>query len=82
MSFLGNQASFVLDIKDKGTVIDFNKNESGIETCVVGENNVVDLDAIKAVEILKMKMNKRNESLKYTTLNKDSSLMKSLISLL
>ncbi|WP_027700895.1 glycine/sarcosine/betaine reductase component B subunit [Metaclostridioides mangenotii] len=73
MSFLGNQASFVLDIKDKGTVIDFNKNESGIETCVVGENNVVDLDAIKAVEILKMKMNKRNESLKYTTLNKDSS---------
>jgi len=74
LSFIGNQASFVLDIKDKGTIIDFNKNELGIETCVVGENTVGDLDALKAVEILKSKMKKRtNESLKYNILDIDSN---------
>ncbi|WP_306819751.1 glycine/sarcosine/betaine reductase component B subunit [Metaclostridioides mangenotii] len=74
LSFIGNQASFVLDIKDKGTIIDFNKNELGIETCVVGENTVGDLDALKAMEILKSKMKKRrNESIKYNILDIDSN---------
>lgn len=59
MSFVGNQASFVVTNKYMDTIIDFNKTEKGIETCVVGENNVVELDVIKALAVLKTKMNKK-----------------------
>ncbi len=60
LSFVGNQASFVVTNKYMDTVIDVNKNEMGIETTVVGENNVVEMDAIKAISILKSKMKKKS----------------------
>jgi hypothetical protein len=60
MSFVGNQASFVVTNRYMDTIIDFNKTSSGIETCVVGEITVTEQDAHKAVSILKLKMRKRD----------------------
>ncbi|EPY2272679.1 glycine/sarcosine/betaine reductase component B subunit [Clostridium sporogenes] len=61
MSFVGNQASFVVTNKYMDTIIDFNKTAEGIETEVVGENSVVEIDAIKALALLKLKMKRNNK---------------------
>lgn len=61
MSFVGTQAQFVVTNKYMDTVVDFNKSKEGIETEVVGENNVVELDAKKALAFLKLKMRNREE---------------------
>lgn len=59
MTFVGTQAQFVVTNKYMDTIVDFNKSEEGIETEVVGENTVVELDAKKAVALLKLKMRRR-----------------------
>jgi D-proline reductase (dithiol) PrdE len=41
------------------TVVDFNKSKEGIETEVVGENNVMPIDAKKALAFLKLKMKRK-----------------------
>lgn len=56
MSFVGTQAQFVVTNEYMNTIVDFNKSKEGIETEVVGENNVVELDAKKALAFLKLKM--------------------------
>ena len=56
LSFIGTQAKFVVTNKYMDTIVDFNKSEKGIETEVVGENNVVEIDARKALAFLKLKM--------------------------
>lgn len=56
LSFIGTQAKFVVTNKYMDTIVDFNKSEEGIETEVVGENNVTHLDAKKALAFLKLKM--------------------------
>lgn len=56
MSFVGTQAQFVVTNQYMDTIVDFNKSKDGIETEVVGENNVVELDAKKALAFLKLKM--------------------------
>lgn len=56
MSFVGTQAQFVVTNEYMDTIVDFNKSKEGIETEVVGENNVVELDAKKALAFLKLKM--------------------------
>lgn len=56
MSFVGIQAQFVVTNEYMDTIVDFNKSKEGIETEVVGENNVVELDAKKALAFLKLKM--------------------------
>ena len=38
-----------------------NKTESGYESCIVGQNNVTDLDAYKAIELLKAKLRKKGK---------------------
>ena len=38
------------------TIVDINKSTEGVETNVVGENNLDVLDARKAVALLKLKM--------------------------
>lgn len=38
------------------TIVDINKSEAGIETEVLGENNLTALDAKKALALLKLKM--------------------------
>lgn len=56
LSFIGTQAEFVVTNKYMDTIVDFNKSTEGIETEVIGENNVVKLDARKALAFLKLKM--------------------------
>lgn len=56
LSFVGTQAQFVVTNKYMDTIVDFNKSAEGIETTVVGENNVVRVDARKALAFLKLKM--------------------------
>jgi len=59
MSFVGTQAEFVVTNRYMDTIVDFNKSKEGIETEVVGENNVTELDAKKALAFLKLKMNNK-----------------------
>jgi D-proline reductase (dithiol) PrdE len=56
LSFVGTQAKFVVTNKYMDTIVDFNKSIKGIETEVVGENNIVEIDARKALAFLKLKM--------------------------
>ena len=42
------------------SIVDINKSVEGIETNVVGENNLVRTDAKKAKALLKLKMRKLN----------------------
>lgn len=56
LSFVGTQAKFVVTNKYMDTIVDFNKSTKGIETEVVGENNIVEIDARKALAFLKLKM--------------------------
>ena len=39
-------------------IVDINKSEEGVETNVVGENNISQLDAKKALNLLKLKIRK------------------------
>ncbi len=59
MSFVGTQAQFVVTNEFMDTVVDFNKSKEGIETEVVGENNVMPIDAKKALAFLKLKMKRK-----------------------
>lgn len=59
LSFIGKEG-FVVDNKYMDTIVDFNKSDLGYETSRVGENNVNELDAKKALAYLKLKMNKNN----------------------
>lgn len=59
MTFVGTQAQFVVTNQYMDTIVDFNKSKEGIETEVVGENTVNEIDAKKAVALLKLKMRRR-----------------------
>jgi len=61
LNFIGTQAQFVVTNKYMDTIVDFNKSPEGIETQVVGENNVTELDSKKALAFLKLKMKKGGE---------------------
>ncbi|MGB3367433.1 MAG: glycine/sarcosine/betaine reductase component B subunit [Acidaminobacteraceae bacterium] len=56
VSFVGTQGKFVVTNKYMDTIVDINKSEAGIETEVLGENNLTALDAKKALALLKLKM--------------------------
>lgn len=60
LSFVGNQAAFVVTNSYMGTIIDLNKTSAGVESLVVGQNTADELDAKKALSILKMKIRKKN----------------------
>jgi hypothetical protein len=59
LSFVGNQASFVITNSYMDAIIDYNKTTSGLETTVMAENTAVLGDAVKAAAILKNRMRKR-----------------------
>ncbi|MGG7162908.1 glycine/sarcosine/betaine reductase component B subunit [Clostridium ihumii] len=61
MSFVGTQGQFVVTNRYMDTIVDFNKSKEGIETEIVGENNITTLDAKKALAFLKLKMRKMGE---------------------
>lgn len=56
MKFIGKQAGFVVENELTKFVVDINKSKEGIETTVVGENNLSEFDAQKALGLLKLKM--------------------------
>jgi hypothetical protein len=58
MSYIGLQGRLVCSNNYVDCVVDFNKCESGYESCVVGQNNLTDYDAMKAVALLKNKLKK------------------------
>ena len=58
VTFNGIQAKFVVTNKYMDTIVDINKSAQGIETEVVGENNIDEVDAKKALAFLKLKMRK------------------------
>lgn len=56
LKFIGKQAGFVVENEYTNLVVDINKSEAGIETEIVGENNLDKEDAYKALGMLKLKM--------------------------
>ncbi|ANK61977.1 proline reductase [Loigolactobacillus backii] len=56
LKFIGTQATFVVTNEYTPFVLDINKSKAGIETTVVGENNLDLRDANKALGFLKLKM--------------------------
>lgn len=58
LSYIGLQGRLVCTNNYVDTVVDFNKCESGYESCVVGQNNLTEYDAMKAIALLKNKMRK------------------------
>lgn len=60
VSFVGVQGAFVVTNRYMDSIVDINKSVEGIETNVVGENNLVRTDAKKAKALLKLKMRKLN----------------------
>lgn len=57
LNFIGTAGQFVVTNEYMTGIVDINKSESGKETNVVGENNMVPLDCKKALAMLKIKMN-------------------------
>ena len=58
LSFCGTSGQFVVTNPYMDTIIDINKSAEGIETDVVGENSLTEMDARKAAALLKLKMRK------------------------
>lgn len=56
VTFQGKQGTFVVTNKYMDTIVDINKSTEGIETEVVGENNLNSLDARKALGLIKLKV--------------------------
>lgn len=61
VSYLGQQGRLVATNNYVDTIVDINKEASGYETCMVGQNNVTDLDAQKAVGLLKLKLKREGK---------------------
>ena len=57
LKFMGKH-KFVVENEYTKYVLDFNKSKEGIETEIVGENNIDTVDARKALGLLKLKMRK------------------------
>lgn len=58
LSYIGLQGRLVCSNSYVDCVIDFNKSDSGYESCVVGQNNLTEYDAMKAVALVKNKLRK------------------------
>ena len=61
LKFSGTVGQFVVENEHLGELLDINKSEEGIETDVLGENNVTELDAKKVTAMLKLKMRKNEK---------------------
>ena len=58
LSFIGLQGRLVCTNPFVDCVVDFNKREDGYENCIVGDNNLTEYDAMKAVALIKNKLRK------------------------
>jgi len=61
MSFVGQQGKFVTTNRYMDTIVDTNKSVEGVETTIVGENSANEIDARKALAMLKLKIRRNNE---------------------
>ena len=62
LKFSGTVGQFVVTNEYLDGIVDINKSEEGVETNVVGENNMTTLDCRKVMALLKLKMRqKENE---------------------
>jgi hypothetical protein len=59
LSFVGTQAAFVVVNSYMNSIIDLNKTSEGVESLIVGENTAIDVDAAKALAILKNKIRRK-----------------------
>ena len=59
LSFSGTVGQFVVTNDYLDGIRDINKSEEGVETNVVGENNVTEMDCRKVAALLKLKMRKK-----------------------
>lgn len=66
LSYIAQQGRLVCSNSFVDCVIDFNKSSSGYESCVVGENNLTDYDAMKAVALVKNKLRKAGKPVSET----------------
>ena len=62
VSFFGEQGKLVCTGDYLDCLLDINKTSSGVETCVVGRNNLTPEDAYKAVGLLKYRMRKAGKT--------------------
>lgn len=60
LSFIGQQAAFVVSNSYMKAVIDLNKSAEGVENCVMGQNSATGLDAAKALAILKSRIRRKH----------------------
>lgn len=60
LKFSGTAGQFVVTNEYLDGIMDINKSESGVETNVVGENNMTTLDCRKAMALLKLKMRQKD----------------------
>lgn len=61
LNFNSGAAHFVVENEYLDGIVDITKGEEGVETNVVGENNVVRLDCLKAKALLKLKMRQKEQ---------------------
>ena len=61
LNFSGTVAQFVVVNDYLDGIVDINKSADGTETDVVGENNMVKLDCLKAKALLKLKMRQKEQ---------------------
>lgn len=66
LSYIAQQGRLVCSNNYVDCVVDFNKSVSGYESCVVGENNLTDYDAMKAVALVKNKLRKIGKTVSAT----------------
>ena len=59
LNFSGSMATFVVDDPNLKNVVDICKNPEGIESDIVGENNMTAEDVKKALLILKIRMKEK-----------------------
>ena len=61
LNFSGTVAKFGVENDYLDGIVDINKSVDGTETNVVGENNMVRLDCLKAKALLKLKMRQKEQ---------------------
>ena len=59
LNFSGTMATFVVEDPNLKNIVDINKNPEGLESNIVGENNMVAEDVKKALMILKIRMREK-----------------------
>lgn len=78
LSYIARQGRLVCTNNFVDCVIDFNKSESGYESCVVGQNNLTDYDAMKAVALVKNKLRKAGKPIDSAPANGKEEILRRL----